>query len=319
MAKKKKEEIVLNKTELMPTTIGTLNQKENGPIVAIALIILFVVCIVLLPYVSEWLQGPDTVTTPPPTTTPPSEEETQEEEPPEDTNYYTIANDLTINIEGFQFSSYVINSTTQTLTFTLTNVSGEQDLFETNNYFMELYSNDNKLLQRIKLEQESIVTQTNYTYDISNAFTNGTISKLAITEISQEDYPNVSLASDTEGTPYLTCMKDNQTLSYYFTEQNGTYNLTELQERLTFTNADQDYNSNLESYTTLVASLSNMAGVSTDLVPTSNGFIFELTLQLPNVTSATMNRYFTDNVYYAANTEAKVVAFELESENYTCQ
>ena len=59
MAKKKKEQIVLNKTELMPTTIGTLDQKENGPIVAIVLIVLFVVCIFLLPYVNEWLQEPD--------------------------------------------------------------------------------------------------------------------------------------------------------------------------------------------------------------------------------------------------------------------
>lgn len=319
MAKKKKEQIVLNKTGLMPTTIGTLDQKENGPIVAIVLIVLFVVCIFLLPYVNEWLQEPDQITKSPPSTTTPSDDEPNVDEPTDDVTYYTISNDLTIDLEGFQFSSFAVNSTNQTLNFTLTNVSGEEDFFETSNYFMELYSSDNKLLQRIKLEKENIVTSSTYSYDVSTAFSNGTINKLTLSNIATSDYPNVSLSNDTTGTPYLTCTKDNQTLTYYFTEQEGTYELNQLRERITFQNTAQDYNTTLENYTTLVASLNNVAGVTTDLVPTTSGFTFELILQLGSVTNATMNRYFTDNIYYAANTEAKVVAFELESEDYTCQ
>ena len=142
--KKKERTNRFNKTELMPTTIGTLDQKENGPIVAIVLIVLFVVCIFLLPYVNEWLQEPDQITTSPPSTTTPSDDEPNVDEPTDDVTYYTISNDLTIDLEGFQFSSFAVNSTNQTLNFTLTNVSGEEDFFETSNYFMELYSSDNK-------------------------------------------------------------------------------------------------------------------------------------------------------------------------------
>ena len=319
MAKKKKEQIILDKTELMPTTIGTLDQKENGPIVTIGLIVLFVVCIFLLPYVSEWFQEPDQITTPPPSTTTPSDDEPNVEEPTDDITYYTISNELTIDLKGFQFSSFAVNSTDKTLNFTITNVSGEEDLFETKNYFMELYSSDNKLLQRIKLEKENIVTSTAYSYDVSEAFKNGTINKLTLSVLQTSDYPNVSLSKDTSGTPYLTCTKENQTITYYFTEQEGTYQLNKLQEKITFQNTEGDYNTTLQNYTTLVSSLNNVAGVSTDLVPTTSGFTFELTLQLGSVSNATMNRYFTDNIYYQTNTEAKVVAFELESENYTCQ
>lgn len=319
MAKKKKEQIVLNKTELMPTTIGTLDQKENGPIVVIVLIVLFIICIFLLPYVNEWLQEPEQITTTPPSTTTPSDDEPNLDEPTDEITYYTISNNLTIDLEGLEFSNFTVNSTNHTLNFTLTNVSGKEDFFETNNYFMELYSSDNKLLQRIKLEKDNIITSSTYSYDVSTAFSNGTINKLTLSNIATTDYPNVSLSNDTTGTPYLTCTKDNQTLTYYFTEQDGTYKLNQLRERLTFQNTAQDYNTTLENYTTLVASLNNVTGVSTDLVPTTSGFTFELTLQLGSVTNPTMNRYFTDNIYYRANTEAKVVAFELESENYTCQ
>lgn len=319
MAKKKNEQIVLNKAELMPTTIGTLDQKENGPIVVIVLIILFVICIFLLPYVNEWLQEPPPSITPPPSNMAPSIDEPNVDEPVDDVTYYTISNDLTIDLEGFQFSSFTVNSINKTLNFTLTNVSGEEDFFETSNYFMELYSSDNKLLQRIKLEKENIVTSSIYSYDVSTAFYNGTINKLTLSNINTSDYPNVSLTNNTSGTPYLTCTKDNQTLTYYFTEQKGTYQLNQLREKITLQNTAQDYNATLENYTTLVASLNNVAGVSTDLVPTTSGFAFELTLQLGSVTNETMNRYFTNDVYYEAKTEAKVIAFELESENYTCR
>ena len=55
MAKKKKEEIVLNKTELVPTTIGVLDKRENGPIVAIVLIILNAVVIISIIFCSIFL------------------------------------------------------------------------------------------------------------------------------------------------------------------------------------------------------------------------------------------------------------------------
>lgn len=319
MAKKKKEEIVLNKTELVPTTIGVLDKRENGPIVAIVLIILFVVCIFLLPYFNEWLNGVDTVVETPTDTPSPSIDDEPNEDPAPETQYYPISSDLSIDIDGYSFSSFVIQNNNQTLSYTITNTSGEANYFETHNYFMELYSGENELLQRIKLSRDDIVGSSTFTVDISSAIANGTVTQVAIKEILVEDYPSVSLSTNTAGVSYLTCTKDSQTLTYYFTEQNDTYALNEIRERTTFLNTAADYNATLESYTTLVASLNSVTGITSSLLPTTTGFTYELTLQLGSVTSTTMNRYFTDSVYYAANTEAKEIAFELESDNYTCQ
>ena len=121
MAKKKKEEIVLNKTELVPTTIGVLDKRENGPIVAIVLIILFVVCIFLLPYFNEWLNGVDTVVETPTDTPSPSIDDEPNEDPAPETQYYPISSDLSIDIDGYSFSSFVIQNNNQTLSYTITN------------------------------------------------------------------------------------------------------------------------------------------------------------------------------------------------------
>ena len=55
--KKQKENIVIQPTELVPTTIGTINTKESGPIFVIILIALFLIGIFFLDKVNDFLNN----------------------------------------------------------------------------------------------------------------------------------------------------------------------------------------------------------------------------------------------------------------------
>lgn len=58
MAKRKtKEPIVIDKTPLKATSLGNLETKENGPLVAILWVGLLVVCIISLPYIADFVQN----------------------------------------------------------------------------------------------------------------------------------------------------------------------------------------------------------------------------------------------------------------------
>ena len=65
--------------------------------------------------------------------------------------------------------------------------------------------------------------------------------------------------------------------------------------------------------------LDKITGVSTDILPTTNGFSYTESIDLGIIDNTNMNKYFKGQEYYALNTEAKVIAFELTASNYNCK
>ena len=59
MAKKKKnvEPIVISDTELIPTTIGSFETKQNGPVFAFIWIFIFILVIFGLPYITALIEN----------------------------------------------------------------------------------------------------------------------------------------------------------------------------------------------------------------------------------------------------------------------
>ncbi len=322
MKKKKKtnETIIINQEPLSTTTIGKIEIKENGPIFAIIGIAIFVICIIFLPTISEWvtsLSNPNITTpvSPGTSTTPPAEDEKEENN---EIKYYNVTDNLLIVLSGFNFTNFVVNTNTNTLTFTLTNQNGDAKLFQENNYYLELYTADELLLQRIKLTTELVNGSTNFSYDITEALENGTISKVAIVLKTNEDYPPVELETDANNNPILTCEKDNEVLTYQFIYENNVYHLKHINEQNSYRSNDINYANYLQEYTELSNSYTGINGVSTSLNPTTTGFSFETNIDLEKISVANYRRIFKKNMYYDKNTEAKVISFELSASGYTC-
>lgn len=320
MSKRKKNEpIIIDKTPLMPTTVGNLDAKENGPIVAIIWIVLFVACIVGLPYITDFvteLQNPPPTSTP---TTPPSSDQPPVTPPAtgdgEQPTYYDLLPTTTINLGAYQISNIAINANILTLTVTNRNDSGS--LFLENDYYIELYDDNLTLLQRIKMTNTAISTSQTFSYNVSEAIQTGVPTKIIIIEKDEQDYPQVSLVLNDEDLPILTCTKTNETIEYVFKSETE-YTLQSLTRTYSYNSTNADYNNVLTQYTTLSATYDNIAGVESSLIPTTTGFIFTSEIDLNRIPIGTYNTTFADQIYYPVNTEARVIAFELGTSGYTC-
>ncbi len=317
MAKKKKNEpIVIDKTELIPTTLGSLETKENGPLVAIIWVVLFVVCIVALPYVTEYFTNSNNNT---PTSSNPSKDNPTTQTPvttePEEEKYYEISNDVIISEEGFQITELTLKN--QTLNFLITNINGSSTYFTQNDYYIELYDDDATLLQRIKFDNVAIVNSRSFSYDIKEAYQNGTPTKLSFIQKEEQDYPQVTLSLNKEKVPVLTCQKEERTITYLF-ESESSYLLKSIETEYTYSSSNNDYESVLTTYSTLTASYNTFAGVTAELSPIATGFTFYAVIDLASIPSFTYTNNFTESYYYPANTEAKVIAFELGTSGYSC-
>ena len=128
MAKRKtKEPIVIDKTPLKATSLGNLETKENGPLVAILWVGLLVVCIISLPYIADFAQNYqnnkiiDTPTKKPDHT---SDNNTQGEIT-KDQTIYNFEKNLVITENKFNLSDFSVAN--NVLTFKITNVGGDVD------------------------------------------------------------------------------------------------------------------------------------------------------------------------------------------------
>lgn len=312
MAKKKKEEvIVIQKTELMPTTIGVLNEKENSPIFAFVWIIVFVVGIIVLPYVASIINGEDV-----PIFSNHKKEEVKKENPDTPTNeiqYYDINETTSFLVEGFQFSKFSFQE--GNVSFRVVNISGDEKLFFNQNYYVELYNNDSTLLERFKLENKEIKNFNDYEFSSTKI---ADASKIAVVLKEEKDYPPVSLNRDTNNNYLLECRRDDIVLTYKFSEVEKEYTLNEIDEKRSISSSHENYESLLTEYTTKVNSYESVSGVEASLMPTSTGFHYVLSLNLKKISTSNKNRYFNQSIYYKKDTLAKVIAFELETEGYTC-
>lgn len=318
--KKKKENVVISNTPLVPTTIGVIETKESGPIFAIVWILIFVVGIVLLPYITEWVNSG----TMPVFNSKPSESEknpSEEPEAPVEIEYIELKNDSVVTVEKFDFKSFEINKALRTLNLEITNKGGKSTLFKEKNYYIELYTSEKLLLQRIKIASDEIITTQQYSYDISKSFENGDAALIAIIEKEDKDYPQVVLRENVNGAPVLTCSKDSTSLTYEFEkdeEENKLY-LVKISESTTYMeNTTEDYDMVLQDNTVLNGVFGGISGIKSELVPIRNGFRFNTEVDLKTIIRNNLDRYFNKPTYYLKDTEAKTISFELDASGYSC-
>ncbi len=308
MAKRKtKEPFVIDKTPLKATSLGNLETKENGPLVAILWVGLLIVCIISLPYMADFIQNyQNNQITDTPVKKP---DNTSDNNTPNDTTeeqtIYNLEDGLVITENKFNLSDFGVSN--NTLTFKITNVGGDVDYFKKHNYFVELFDNDKTLLQRIKFDGVTI----NKTRTITLSLDVTSFTKISLVEKDVKDYPIVVLKTVNE-TPTLTCQ--NKDLKVIYTFSSDEINkLKTIETNYSYAYSNKDYEQMLSRYETYAKSYNSLGGAKATLIPINTGFTFKVNIDLTVIPTASYTSTFTDKYYYSLDTEAKIVAFELET------
>lgn len=305
MARKKK--IVIVDQELTPTVLATIENKKTGLIGLVLLFIIFGGVVYYLPdisvYVEQYLNPSATPSNPnTPVVTPPS----NEEEDPNEITRHPYSNTLSITEKDLVLSNFSIVDTT--INFRITNNGKSKVDMATADYYMELYSTDGTLLQRIKVEDASIGANTYY--DATYTLTNVNVDTISFLEIKKDEYPTHIVEANEQKQATLTCRKENETVTYYL-RSNAVY---QIEDTFVLSNTDVEFASILPTYQALATAYSAVNGITSTITSNEINTTFKTIVDL----SSNNQAIFINKLIYAAGTDAKVMRFELSARGYIC-
>lgn len=305
----KKKQIVISEEELVPTTLAVVQDKKKanvfGMIWIFIIFIIFIAGVIYLPEISAYINSylnPDVVV---PST--PSKDNKKEDDTKDETSVkeYKIANDLEITEESFKISNFNIEN--NTIKFKITNLTSEVLELKDAHYFVNLYSDNKKLLQRIYLQDIlSPSSETDAAYDLSDS----SAKVISLVKISEEEYPSHIVTVPEEGVATLTCTKNYEKVEYLL-NNNKVYVANLIYEVNT---TDVNFNNLYNNYQTLQTTYNNIEGVSSNITLENGLLNFKTIINLSSVKSDTLNL----KTIYPFGTDAKVIYFEMTASGYTC-
>ena len=305
----KKKQIVISEEELVPTTLAVVQDKKKanvfGMIWIFIIFIIFIAGVIYLPEISAYINSylnPDVVV---PNT--PSKDNKKEDDTKDETSVkeYKIANDLEITEESFKLSNFNIEN--NTIKFKITNLTSEVLELKDAHYFVNLYSDNKKLLQRIYLQDIiSPSSEADATYDLSDS----SASIISLVKISEEEYPSHIVTVPEEGVATLTCTKNYEKVEYLL--NNNKVYVTNLLYEVNTT--DANFNNLYNNYQALQTTYNNIEGVSSNITLENGLLSFKTIINLSSVKSDTLNL----KTIYPFGTDAKVIYFEMTASGYTC-
>lgn len=305
----KKKQIVISEEELVPTTLAVVQDKKKasvfGMIWIFIIFIIFIAGVIYLPEISAYINSylnPEVVVP-----SAPSKDNKKEDYPKDETSVkeYKIANDLEITEESFKISNFNIEN--NTIKFKITNLTNEVLELKDAHYFVNLYSDNKKLLQRIYLQDIiSPSSETDAAYDLSDS----SAKVISLVKISEEEYPSHIVTVPEEGVATLTCTKNYEKVEYLL--NNNKVYVTNLLYEVNTT--DVNFNNLYNNYQTLQTTYNNIEGVSSNITLENGLLSFKTIINLSSVKSDTLNL----KTIYPFGTDAKVIYFEMTASGYTC-
>lgn len=319
MTQKKQEkfnskDVKVNREELSITKIGEINTVEQSSTFVLILFGCILVFIFFLPTIVNWIKGADDKPDYSLTENNKNPNEAEKPETPSQgtlEDYYTFSDTLSISLEtGITISNFVMNA--NGLSFTVTNTSENRFYFNKDNYFLELYTEDNTLLERIILSDVVVASKNNMVleYAISDT-TRNNMNKLLFVKKDRVMYPDIMLEKNENQEELLTCIKGGETITYTFKEEK----LNRITEAVNYAITDSNYSVLLEQWKTDSEKLNSLEGITSMFVNTGNGFLVNTVIDLKTVKNSNL-----ENVHYYPNeTLAKVVKFEMEARGFGCK
>lgn len=315
MAKKRIRNIKLEQNELMPTTIGIFESKKKSPIGIVLILTIFVLFIVFLPEISDKVDAylhPKPVTPivkpkPNPVPTPnPGEEEDPDE-------LASFNSDLKIDKDEISVNGFRLDSTNNTLTYSVTNKLKEAIKFEDLNYYLELYNSDQTLMERVKITGDTAIMSgmsLTFTKKIS-ANTASNLGLVGLVSKTTNDYNSITLNTNEDGSAALVCTCDHEKVTYKFINEE----LKEVTSEVSYTTTDPDYASTYENNKVLSDSYKTKTGVTSSWFEYSEGYNVTTNVNLNE--ASRLYIYNADS--FKAGVEPKVVKFEMEAQGFSCK
>ena len=314
MSRKKKEvaPIVLSYQELMPSVIGRIDSKEKSNWVVIVLFIVLIIFIIALPSITTYISGEKQITFGP------NQNENKkpiDNTPVHKTIYYDYSNTLEIPVEGLNFKQFDI--VRKTFSFTIENKNEVKNYLVNHVLYMELYDNNQTLLQRVKLPNENLSKGSSLDYQFELTVPTAQIAKIVIEEKKVSDYPAIQLKKESDGTYLLVCSKDVETLTYQFDTEGKLYYIMDI---VNYPSSYENYQMKLMDYRQISSKYNGIEGVTSNISEVGSGFTSTTTITLEKIDfeNRSIKNTLNNPAYYGKGTEGKVVYFELSAMNYQC-
>lgn len=309
MAKKDKERIVLEDIELKPQVIGYTYQKKSNIGRVIIIFIAFLLAVFYINDISVFINnllGKTTASTIGGNTTENNKKPSNVDATENEVIYNVYSNMLSITEGNVVLNNF--NLTNNILTFDISNNSGEVVDLSNKKYFLETYTEDKTLLERHKVDINTINNSAKVSYELEM---NSNFYYLVLEEKSIEDYPIVHLEYDESGYASISCMKGNENIIYNFSNDE----LLDIKQTISESDTTvEDYYLRYSAYQSKALSYNNIAGITATFNGSLNGYtaVFALDLQKVNLEN------IEEKYYYGYKEIPKVVKFEMETYGFTC-
>ena len=317
MAKKKYKNFKIEQEELKPITVGAFESRKKTSVGIFIILTVFVLVVIFLPQISEKVNEylnptPTTPVTPNNPDNPSNPEEPDEPSENVDETFYSYVANLRIEREALTVSDIVIDSTANTITYSVTNNTNSYQDMEELNYYIEIYNSERTLLERIKLVNSGILASgafQNYTrsIDVDTATTAGYI---VLVQKTEDDYPEVTLTTDNAGNSSMVCSNEHERVTYEFTN-NALTGLTSIVEYLS---TDANYTEVYSNYQTLANTYNTSPGITSTFFSGTSSFNITTIVNLEEASRT--NIFNADS--FTLDTEPKVVSFEMEALGFDC-
>ncbi len=306
----KKKQVVISEEELVPTTLAVVEDKKKASVFGVVWIfvifIIFIAGVIFLPDISAFINSylnPDIVEPSTSNNTTKKDDDTKNEDKVKE---YTISDDLVISEESFKISNFSIDSN-GLIKFKITNLTAEVLELKDLHYFLNLYNDNKKLLQRIYLQD---IVNPNSSLDVTYDLTDTNSTIVSLVKISEAEYPSHVVTVPEEGVAMLTCTKGYEKIDYVL-NSNKAY-VTNLTYEVN--SADPNFNSLYSNYQLLQTTYNNIEGVSSNIILENGLLSFRTIINLSSVKSESLNL----KTLYPYGTDAKIIYFEMTASGYTC-
>lgn len=314
MAKKQIENKKLEQEELKPIVIGIQEDRKKSSISIFIVLTLFVLVVIFLPQIRNFLDdliNPDPVATPGTPIKVPSKDDSPDvpiETDPKD-DFYKYSEDLVIKDDDIEISN--IKFSDNSISYIVKNKTDLYKSAEDLNYYLEIYDSNRTLKERVKLINDGI--GANMVKEFNNNVykeTSTDVGFFMLQKMTYNDYPEVSLVEDSNKESSMSCKRDNETVTYKFVDKK----LKEVTSLFSYSSTNLDFEQKREEYQNISFSY-NRTGITSSFNANSEGITVT---SIARMEEAARTRIFNADTF-SLDTEAKVVSFEMNSQNFKCE
>ncbi len=314
MAKQKIKNFKLEPEELKPVTIGIFESRKRSSVSIFLILTSFILVVVFLPQLSDLFNkffNPEAEIPNGGTIEPIKPPGSDEEEDYHDT-FYDLALDLKIERNDITVGGFVVDAINNTLSFNVINNLTKDINLTDLHYYLELYTSDHTLLERIKINGGLIGSGADN--NIKKTLGTGVASELdafVLVKIEEKDYAPIDLEVDDLGNASLVCSRPHEKVTYKFTK--GL--LKEFSSEVSYSLTDADYATYALKYQEQAMTYSSRPGITSSYIELNGAFNIATTVDLNHAERTTIFNADT----FILDTEAKIINFEMEAQGFDCE